>query len=299
MTSRRRPPRRIPKSRAIVPLALLAGLLAAGAAASPSARVLVVCSPGSPGTTGDAQPTMDAFARAASRISGLQEGSLEAVYHETAEGGFERLSQPDAAFALVPPAFLARFGEELKLEPRLEAVSETGQPEVWSLVAHKGRLDSPAALAGWEVTGAPGFAPEFVRAVLFKGWGTLPGQARITFTSRVLSALRRAAVGEPVAVLLDTAGTASLATLPFRDDLVIAARSAPLPPAILCTVGKHPSPAPADALVKGLARLGESREGSEVLKSLRLSRFAPVKRELMPGRLDLPDKNKKKAAAKP
>jgi hypothetical protein len=298
MTNRRLLPGRIPKSRAFVPLALLAGLCAtAGAAVSPSARVLVVCSPGSPGTTGEAQPTMDSFAQAACRISGLPDGCLGVVYHETAEAGFERLSQPDAAFALVPPAYLVRFGEALKLEPRLEAVSESGQPEVWSLFAKQGRIDSPGALAGWEVTGAPGFAPEFVRSVLFKGWGALPPQAHITFTSRVLSALRRAAAGEPVAVLLDTAGTASLATLPFRDDLGLVARSEPLPPAILCTVGKHPPAAPADALLKGLARLGENREGSEVLKTLRLSRFVPVKREALQERIGLPDK--KKAAAQP
>ena len=97
----------------------------------------------------------------------------------------------DASLALVPPAFLARYGQELGLKPRMEAVLESGNQEIWSLVVKKGSVSSPAGLQGWEVTGAPGFAHDFVRGELLKGWGALPPDARITFTARVLTALRR------------------------------------------------------------------------------------------------------------
>src|SRR6059036_784782 len=50
---------------------------ATGAAAG--ARTLVVCAPGYPGTTEEAQPTMDAFARAAEAAAGWPAGSLHAV----------------------------------------------------------------------------------------------------------------------------------------------------------------------------------------------------------------------------
>src|SRR5262245_47968634 len=62
---------------------------------------LVVCAPGYPGTTGQAQPTMDALAAAVGRAAGLEEGTLGAVYHESLAGGLARLEQKDAAFALV------------------------------------------------------------------------------------------------------------------------------------------------------------------------------------------------------
>ena len=243
---------------------------------SPSGLFLVVCSPGSPGTTLQAQPTMDSFARAAAVSAGWPEGSLGAAYFETAETGLTRLRQPDAALALVPPAFLAQYGEELALKPRMEAVLETGKPELWSLVAKKGKISSPASLKGWEVSGAPGFAPDYVRGDLLKEWGPLPADARVTFTARILTALRRAAAGEPVAVLLDSAATASLPSLPFAGDLEVVARSRPVAGAILCTVGSRMTSRDSDSLIRGLSHLPEKEGGAEILKSLRLSSFRPL-----------------------
>jgi len=243
---------------------------------SPPDRFLVVCSPGSPGTTVQAQPTMDSFARAAGLSAGWPDGRLGAAYFETAEGGLARLSRPDAVLALVPPAFLSRYGADLGLKPRMEAILESGKPEIWSLAARKGRVTSASSLRGWEVTGAPGFAPDFVRRVLMEKWGALPAGTRITFTARILTALRLSAAGEDVAVLMDSAQTAALSTLPFAGDLEIVWSSRPLPGAILCTVGNHLPEAEADALVLGLAGLGKREGGPEVLQSLRLSRFTAL-----------------------
>ena len=251
----------------MVPLPLLA---------SPPGRFLVVCSPGSPGTTAQAQPTMDSFARAAGLSAGWPDGSLGAAYFESAEGGLTRLSRPDAVLALVPPAFLSRYGEDLGLKPRMEAVMESGKPEIWSLAARKGRISSPSSLKGWEITGAPGFAPDFVRGDLLEKWGPLPADARITFTPRILTALRRASAVEDVAVLIDSAQTAALSTLPFARDLEVVWSSRPIPGAILCTVGNRLPATEVGALVRGLAGLSNREGGPEVLKSLRLSRFAAL-----------------------
>src|SRR5207249_10029966 len=97
-----------------------------------------------------------------------------------------------------------------------------------------------------------------------------------TVTARVLTALRRAASGEKVAVLLDSDATAAVPGLPFAADLQVVARSRPLPAALLCSVGKRIPGAEADALVGGLGRLKEMEGGSEILSSLRLSRFRPL-----------------------
>jgi len=262
-------------SRLVPALALVLGI-SLPASSAPATRFLVICSPGSPGTTAQAQPTLDAFARAAGRSAGWPESRLTAAYFETAEAGLARLARPDAALALVPSAFLDRYGKELGLKPRMEAVPESGKPEIWSLIAKKGRLPSAAALKGWEVTGTPGYAPDFVRSTLLKEWGSLPADTRITFTPRVLTALRRAAAGEEVAVLLDTAGSEALSSLPFAGDLETVARSRPLPGALLCTVGSRLPAGEADALFRGLSRLSEQEGGAEVIQSLRLSRFAPL-----------------------
>jgi len=263
----------------VAPIALSRQALAAPAAGTAAARspmTIVVCAPGQPGTTGAAQPTMDTFAAAASDAAGWPAGSVRAVYFETAEGGLKRLAEPDAALALVSLPFFLQHETTLRLAPRLQAVQESGATDTWGLAARRGRVASAATLAGWEITGTAGYAPDFVRGPLLGSWGQPPATARITFTANVLSALRRAASGEQVAVLVDGAQTAAIGTLPFGGELEIVARSGALPGTIVCGVGARPRGAELDRLLGGLQRLHTRPEWTDVLKTMRLVRFEPV-----------------------
>lgn len=251
-------------------------VLAAPALAAGAPVALVVCAPGHPGSTAEAQSTLDAFAAAAGDAAGWSAGRLVAVYHETEKGGLDRIRKPDVAFALVPLPFLLEHGAALKLAPRLAAVQKGGEAsEVWSLVARKGRVAGPASLAGWQVASLAGYSPGFVRGALGP-FGRLPESARVVQTGQVLSFLRKAASGEDVALLLDRAQAEALASLPFAGDLEVVARSVSLPGALLCTVGKRASPADAKALSAGLLRLGSSPAGAAALDGIRLAGFAPL-----------------------
>ncbi|HEY4771189.1 MAG TPA: hypothetical protein VIH51_11210, partial [Myxococcales bacterium] len=55
-----------------------------------AAATLVVCAPGSPGNTAEAQPAMDALARSLERAAHLPDGEVAAEYEET-EAGCSRL----------------------------------------------------------------------------------------------------------------------------------------------------------------------------------------------------------------
>jgi hypothetical protein len=246
------------------------------AAADPKPRLLVVCAPGYPGTTAQAQTTMDGFARVVGAAAGWPEGRLGAVYHESLAGGVARLRESDAALALVTLPFFLQEGRRLGLAPRLQAVPETGASEIFSLVARRGAVSSAASLDGWEVTGSAGYAPAFVSGPILASWGTLPPTTRITFAPAALSALRRAAAGEKLAVILDAAATAALPGLPFAAQLEVVTRSRPLPASLLCTVGKRLTPSDSDAVVHALERLPDSAAGVEALRSIRLSRFQPI-----------------------
>lgn len=248
----------------------------AAAAGAPAQKVIVLCAPGYPGNTFQALPTMDAFAKRAGHAAGWPEGKLGAVYHETEKGGLDRLASDDAAMALVPLPFFLQHGAALGLKPRLEAEQDSGATEVWSLVAKKGAIVSPASLDGWELTGKPGYAPAFVRGPVLRGWGAVPATARITFSAGILSILRRAAAGEKIAAVLDGEQTAALASLPFVNDLEVVARSKALPASVLSIVRDHLTPAEAESLAKALLRLHETEEGKEVLKRMRMKRFLPV-----------------------
>jgi hypothetical protein len=262
-------------------LAALAALSLAAAVppargAEPRRLVLVVCSPGSPGTTAEAQPTMDAFAAALS-AKGKLSPPVAAVYDAAEDAGVARLREGDAALALVSLPFFLKHERALGLRARLQPVPK-GRPaaERWTLVAKKGRAAGPAALEGFTVASIAGFAPAFVRGPALGGWGPLPASARVAQSSAVLSSLRRAAAGDKVAVLLDGAQEAALASLPFASELEVVTRSPPLPPGVLATVGARLAPRAWSAVEAALKALPDDAGGAAALEAIQVARFAPV-----------------------
>jgi hypothetical protein len=227
---------------------------------------LVACAPGYPGNTEQAQPTMDDLAAAIGNGMG-------AIYHRDLDAGLERLSKEDAAVALVPLPFYLRYRNELGLRPLAQALPTSGATEVWSLVAGRGTLGGADSLTGWEVTGMPGYAPAFVRDVALTDWGRIPEGATISFTARAVSALRKAAAGEKLAVLLDAAQTEALPALPFAAELEVVASSQPLPASLVCAVGERLDEEDAAKLVAALLGLDESESGRELLAALRMTKF--------------------------
>jgi tetratricopeptide (TPR) repeat protein len=199
----------------IAVLALLAAAPAPASGADAPRTAIVAAAPGYPGTRAEAQPFMDALAAALQRIAGLPEGALAASYEPTEKGGLTRIAQQETGVALVPLPFFLRHAAALELSPRLQVEMKAGgATEVWTLVAKKGFVTAPASLADSTVVSLAGYAPAFVRGAL-GAWGRIPESAAISASSQVLSALRKAASGEKVAVLLDGSQAAALSTLPF------------------------------------------------------------------------------------
>ncbi|MBD3869556.1 MAG: PhnD/SsuA/transferrin family substrate-binding protein [Acidobacteria bacterium] len=240
---------------------------------------LVFCAPGYPGNTAEAQPTMDHFASGLNSATGWKPGTLTAVYHESGSAGVERLSSSDAAVAIVSLPFYLKHRDELALEPLLAAVATDGGEGTWSLVAAKGKLSGPGDLAGWTVTGLPAYLPALVRGPVLSGWGELPENMTIQFTSRALSALRKASRGETVAVLLDVPQIEALSSLPFGESLEVVHTSGPLPGSVLCSVGGRLPEARQVELVNALLAMGKAPEGTQLLESIRLERFEKVNLE--------------------
>jgi hypothetical protein len=207
---------------------------------------------------------MDAFAAALSKTV----GPVRAVYHETEEGGLAAIRK-DAALAVVPLPFFVKRAKELDLVPILAAAPvETGATETWTLVAKGGKVGAPSDLAGWEIFSIAGYSPGFVREVALEGFGPLPSDLKVAPSGLVLSALRRAAQGGNVAVLLDGAQGAALSGLPFAKDLAVVHRSKPLPVSVVARVGSTASPARIEALARALRGVD-----AEILAALRLSGF--------------------------
>jgi hypothetical protein len=268
-------------SRAGTALAIFLGaaLPAEPTAAPPAsgATALVICAPGYPGSTSEAESVMDAFTEAVARSAKQPRGSLSAEYHETEAAGLARLARPDAGLLFAPLPFFLAHEAELRLVARAQAVMQGGEAsEAYALVAGKGTATRPEALAGWEIQSTVAYAPRFVRGPVLGGWGKLPATTRLAFSGAVLSGLRRAAAGEKVAVLLDRAQAAGLSSLPYAGDLEVLSRSAPLPAFIVATVAGRVAPARERQLVDALLSLASRPDGAVALAGLRLSRFVPL-----------------------
>jgi ABC-type phosphate/phosphonate transport system substrate-binding protein len=216
---------------------------------------------------------MDDFASAVVKQAGWEPESLTAVYHEKEGGGLEALAADHAGLALVTLPFFLRHRETLALQPLLEAVQVAGESEVWSLVAYRGKLDGAKSMDGWTIAGIAGYSPRFVRNVALAEWRGLPDSTEIRFSSRVLTDLRKAAAGEPVAVLLDRGQTEALSSLPFAEDLEVVASSSEMPAILFCAVGGRVTDEAAAEIRSALLRLGETDMGSELLETMRIDRF--------------------------
>jgi hypothetical protein len=245
--------------------------------AAASLATLVFCAPGYPGGAGDAQPLVDQFATAAAAASGWPAGTLAAVYDPTEEGGLAKLKQADAVVAFVPYPFYVVHAAELHLKPLVQAdVADVGPEQRWTLVAKSGRVTGPESTAGFKLLSVAGYAPDFVRHSALKGWA-LPADVKIEATGQVLSALRRAAAGEAVAVLLDQTQAAALPTLPFAAELKAVTQSPPLPVAIVAVVGSRVTADRARTLQSGLLKMGHGVGGADSLAPLRLRGFVELK----------------------
>jgi hypothetical protein len=240
-----------------------------------SLATLVFCAPGYPGGAGDAQPLVDKFASSAVTASGWPDGSLVAVYDPTEEGGLAKLKRADAVLAFVPYPFFVEHAAELRLTPLVQVdVVDVGAQQRWTLVAKPGRVAGPASMAGYTILSVAGYAPDFIRHSALDSW-PLPPDVKIEATGQILSVLRRAAAGEPVAVLLDQTQAAALPSLPFANELKAVAQSPELPVAIIAVVASRVSPARARDLQAALLKMGQASADS--LGPLRLRGFVMPK----------------------
>jgi len=242
-------------------------LVATVAVAAPAKQTIAVCSPGAVGTQADAQPALDAFASQTSLKSGVP---LAAVFDDTEAGGVAQLKQ--AGIALVSLPFFLAHEQELKLHARLIPVQQ-GRPELehWTLVAKKGRVPNAAALADMTIYSNAGFAPAFVRGAVLGGFGAVPASSKIVQSSSVLSALRKAANGDAIAVVLDGAQQASLATLPYASQLEVVATSPAMPAGVVATVDSRVPESTWTAIDKALRALPPDQ-----LAGVRLSKFVAL-----------------------
>jgi hypothetical protein len=248
-------------------------VLTAGVAdAAPAKETIVVCAPGSPGTTADAQSAMDAFAAALSAKAGTP---VAATYQDTEDAGVAQMKTAHLGMVSLP--FFLKHEQDLKLHAQLAAVrKDRPAAEEWVLVAKKGKVHGAASLDGFTITSPAAYAPAFVRGTVLGGFGALPATVKLQQSGAVLSALRKAAKGDNVAVLLDGPGAAQLGTLPFAKDLEVVARSPKLPAGLVVTIDGGPTGGAWKGLEGAFLGLRGDKAGATALDGIQMDKFVKV-----------------------
>jgi hypothetical protein len=114
--------------------------------------------------------------------------------------------------------------------------------------------------------------------VLVLGGPVSVAEERLRPTSRPLSAVRRAARGDAVMVLLDEGQRRALDSLPGPVELALLGESEWMPAALVVR-SRSASDADAEALGAALDRCGEDPEAKDLMETLRLRRFEGVETE--------------------
>jgi len=251
--------------------ALLLPAAAVGLAA-PEALTMIACSPGSPGTTAEAQPRMDAVATAVGTRAHV---TLHASYAADERDGVAALEH--IAIGLVSLPFFLAHERELDLHPQLIAVA-AGRPALdrWAMVSQRG-----ADLAGVTVFASVAYAPAFVRGCVLGQLGVLPHDFQLVQSTSVLSALRRAAAGEPVAVVVDGTEEGAVPSLPFASRLEVSARSPSLPAAVVVTVRDRVPAETWSSVAAAMRGLSADQEGTSALAGVQLARFVELDRDAL------------------
>jgi hypothetical protein len=220
---------------------------------------------------------MSEIAGALSELAGWPGDKLQAMYFPQEKAGLKRLSEDDAALALVPLPFFLAHEVELKLTARLAVVQKGLEAtQSWALVAKKGTVKAPADLDGFQLFSTAGYAPAFVTHTALAGYA-LPVTVKVTTGGQVLSALRKAAAGtEKLAVLVDAEQARSLASLPFGAELEVVFQGPKVPVAVVATVGTRVSAAEWKSLAVAFARLSSAPRGATALEGVRLSGFVAL-----------------------
>ena len=214
---------------------LVAITLLAAPAALAETRVLL-CFPGGPGTTEQAQPVVDQFLSKLAAQAGWDKAS-GAYYNDMARCAAE-IKAGKADVAMIPlDVYLAQRGA-WKLAPvaKLANKETAGQ---YHIVAKKGAtLDS---IKGQQLSTGLKASDSFLTRVALESRVDVSKDFKVKRRRSALKSVKDVAKGKAAAALLDDVAQKALDGLPMAKDLVTVLSGPELPGAIVAGVGSTPS----------------------------------------------------------
>ena len=227
------------------------------------------------GDAEQAAATMEEFARYVEKAAGWPEGSASATYSSTVDGDLGRLQEDPPGYVIVTAPIYLRHHAAFGWRAMGSLITDTADAQRYSVYGPAG--STLASLEGAPLTGDTAYDAAFVAGIVL-------GRAEVGFelvpTDRPLSAVRKAARGESIAVLLDEGQRRALDSLPTGDDLVLLAESIWMPAGILAA-GEGVSAEAAEKLMAALERAADDPAAEPLFHTMRIRRFEPVDPEVL------------------
>ena len=227
----------------------------------------LICAPGGPGSTAEAQDRLNSFFGAFGTLVDLE---ITGEYHNTVMGCEAYIRDHSPAFGIFSLPLFLDWQKSRKLGVIGEVITEGEAEGRYYIVARAG--GSLSDLRGktlvtkhWDQVG-------FLSSVAFHGEIDLLAHFKGKKMSSGLRAIKKVSQGKADAALLDHAEFSSLPSLPLPMELVPVATSYSIPGAPLVMIGKHPGVE--KALKKGLSRLCVAEKSA--CKALQLRQINPV-----------------------
>jgi hypothetical protein len=247
-------------------LVLVLGL-AASLPSSAGEKDMLLCLPGFPGTSSQAQPYIDKMLRHLEDKLGWERGSMTGVYLPDGDEAASRLASVKPGLALVDPSIYASSHKTLDMQVIAKVVVNGSGPQTYSVIT---RVDGPAdlaSLAGKQVVGPVVHDDRYVVNVLLDK--KVPrGSLDLDVQKRPLRALRSVVRGKADAAIVGRAVVEHLGELDFASELRVIHTSKPIPPPAVVVIGEGRKNAA--KLKQVLVGICGRPDGKELCKSLTL-----------------------------
>lgn len=235
----------------------------------------VIIQPGQPGTSGEAQPVMDALAGYLQRKLG-PEIAVTGVYFNEAAPALDFLDRGTPAWGIVSLGFYARHAGHLHMMPLASTRPGGFARDVWRLAVGKEAGGDWRTLRG-RVSGTMLFETEAAACLLFgTPAGRLPFPLEGTFNP--LRSLRALTRGEGAGVVLDRLQHAAMQALPLAAEVKIIQATGELPTAPVVWFG--PPGERMRSLAAVLQAMSSDPEAAQLLQLLQTDGFGPPDEDL-------------------
>ena len=254
--------------------ALLATLLAAPALAG---EAIVVCHVGGPGSTKQAQPSLDRFLRHLESSAGLAANTLRGEYHTRAEHCAEYVDREDPALGVFDLATWLGNAGDWGLAP----IAHFGAPksERYHLVVRKGAFHDLESLRGASLTSVYVGDEDFTTRIVFANRVDVGDHFEAKRAKRALRSVRQVKRGQKDAALVDHFTREHLAEVDPEGELRVLYSSEGLPGLTLGQLEGRAS-AVARKVARVLPKICEGA-GEELCRSLQVKSLEAANGRLM------------------